>query len=660
MTAPPRTATGLVVALAVYAVLRALILISQFDEVAMPQFELFPMGTIPLLVGVDGGLPFVRVYDNAAGQLLTGLLAVPAYALFGPSYLALKLVPVALGGATIVLLWSSLRTLAGPRAGDVAALLFAAGPTTLTKYSMMASGNHFETLCFTTLALWCWARVHSSGASAARLAAFGAACGFALFVFLGALTPIGLLLVAHIGVRGVRNAARDALWIAPGFALGFAPLVALNLATGGRALAFLDQKFGDGGAARDTAGVLERLGDFVLERLPEAAQHHDLGLLPGALGNALFLAAFVGAYALLAGGAWRSSLRALRSLLSGAAHEPLELSGVLSAILCAYLPLTALAYSLSTLEIEPKAPPMDAEGFRYFNTHFLFAAALIGVAAERWRTRSAWLARAPFVAALAAGVFNLALVDWSFRAPNAGAYFDGFRLRQVATQMTSPRNGYTGEQVVAMIESYPRSYRPWLYQGVGRVEAARRFLAARDGEIALWEALDGYPPERRGDVARGFGTFFRHIGRVRSRLDERFVRMAREALAAGAPHAARAVEGLATDWEIAMPRDFERDFAEMEALLASLPGELRSDYARGYGAVCGRKLARGLPYDVELTLAAIERVPPELRASFFEGVGAGRVESVRGSNADALERFTPVERAAIERGGALRRAELGL
>jgi hypothetical protein len=49
MDSPPRRALGLLLALALYFGLRALILASNFDEVSMPQFELFPMGTIPLL-----------------------------------------------------------------------------------------------------------------------------------------------------------------------------------------------------------------------------------------------------------------------------------------------------------------------------------------------------------------------------------------------------------------------------------------------------------------------------------------------------------------------------------------------------------------------------------------------------------------------------------
>lgn len=631
MEAPRRSASGLVVSLALYFALRVLILVSNFDEVAMPQFELFPMGTIPLLLEVDGALPIARVYDNAAGQLLTGLLAVPCYALFGPTYLALKLVPLLLGALALTAVWAGVRAAVDTRAATAAGLMFALAPTTLTKYSLMASGNHFETITFTALALWTWIRVARSTPTPIALGAFGLACGFALFVFLGALTPIALLLVAHIGMRGPRAALRDAPWIAAGFALGVAPLVALNLSAGARGLEFLGTKFGGASAELDFGVVLERLRLFCFVHLPEASQFHDWGPLPGRAARVLFLAAFVLGYAMLFLPAVRAVVALVR-IWFGRAGEPAprpELSDMLAAIACAYLPLTALAFSLSSLRIEPRAPPMDAEGYRYFNTHFLFATIVIARAAHRSSGTARGLGRMLPAAALLAGLFNFALVDWRFENANVGAYFDGFKLRQVATQLLSPRNGFSRAQIVQMIEAHPVEHRTWLYQGVGRAVAAQRFLASRGGRLELWSALDDFPAQRRSDVARGMGTCFRHLSRVRGELDPRFVELASAALRIGQPFASDAVGGLAQDWEVAMPRDLERDMSEMEALAASLPHELRESYARGFGAVCAHRVQRGLPLDLRLVEQAAQRVDAQFLPSFSAGFGAGLAEVVR-------------------------------
>jgi len=118
---------GLAFAAAVYVALRALVLYTAFDQVAMTQYEMFPMGTIPRIACVEGGLPVAKVYDNAAGQLLTGVLAIPSYALVGPSFLALKLVPFALGLGALAVVWALLREHFDARAASFGALLFAVG-----------------------------------------------------------------------------------------------------------------------------------------------------------------------------------------------------------------------------------------------------------------------------------------------------------------------------------------------------------------------------------------------------------------------------------------------------------------------------------------------------------------------------------------------------
>jgi hypothetical protein len=686
MNEPSRSSAGWLLALLLYFALRALVLSTAFDEVAMPQYELFPMGTIPLLVGVDGGLPIVRVYDNAAGQILTGLLAIPSYALFGQTYLALKLVPLVLGALALLALWASVRRLTDERAANTAALLFALAPTTLFKYSMLASGNHFETIAFTSFALWLWVRGAAQGSGLFR---FGLACGFALFVFLGAITPIALLLTAHVGVRGARAALRDAPRLFAGFAAGFAPLVYVNWVTGGRALEFLGKRFAPDNAAAAAsssgwfvsawdylrsfldAATLERLRQFLFEHLPEAAQFHDFGPLPGRWARWLVFAAFVVSYLSLVPGALRAVWTLLRAVFD---RDPLRRSGVplrsvVAALALAYLPLTALIFAKSTFTIQPKAPPMDAEGYRYFNTHLFLAIVVIALAAWRWsefgrvqgRVLLSGLGRAVTAACFLAGSFNLALAQWNSPVQGQGGYYDGYKLRQVATQLISPRNGYSHEEIVAMVESYPPAYRPWLYQGLGRVLAMQRIMASKGGPLELWPILERFEPHRRADVARGFGTCFRHASRVNSGLDARFVALLEERTAAGDPLAGPAVEGLATDWEIPMGRDLQRDMLETVQLFTTLAEPLRPAYARGMGAVCGRKLRRGLAFDLELVSAAAERVPLEYARPFFEGVGAGLEEGLR------RERMPPdiapllgpnFDPAALERGRARRASEL--
>jgi hypothetical protein len=165
--------------------LRALVLHTAFDEVGLWMYEINPMGTIAELALRGVRVPAYFFYDNAAGQVLAGYLAVPAFLVLGSTYLALKLVPFAMGVGTLFLLLALLRDAFGMRAALLGAWLFALAPTTLLKYSIVCSGNHFENLFFTSIVLVLFERMHRKGVSAARLLAVGAAAGFSVFVFLG-------------------------------------------------------------------------------------------------------------------------------------------------------------------------------------------------------------------------------------------------------------------------------------------------------------------------------------------------------------------------------------------------------------------------------------------------------------------------------------------
>src|SRR6187402_734948 len=120
----PRIPSGLVLAVVAYVVLRALIVATSFESISLPMYELYPMGTMAELAlrGID--FPLRYFYDNAAGQILMGFLTVPVFAVFGSSYLALKLLPALLGLATLVVVWMLLSRHWSRRAANAAALLF--------------------------------------------------------------------------------------------------------------------------------------------------------------------------------------------------------------------------------------------------------------------------------------------------------------------------------------------------------------------------------------------------------------------------------------------------------------------------------------------------------------------------------------------------------
>ena len=146
--------SGLGVCLLLYVALRAIVLVFAFDQVALVNYELYPMGTLPKALDVVEEFPLRLYYDNAAGQLVTGLAAWPFYQLFGDSYLVLKLVPATAGFGLVLVVWLLLDRHVSRRAANIAGVALALGPAELlTKYSLIASGNHFENLFFSALAI---------------------------------------------------------------------------------------------------------------------------------------------------------------------------------------------------------------------------------------------------------------------------------------------------------------------------------------------------------------------------------------------------------------------------------------------------------------------------------------------------------------------------
>jgi hypothetical protein len=438
---------ALVAAAVTYLALRALVLHTGFDLVALPAYELFPSGTLARnLLGPRSDLPLLFCYDNSLGPPLISHLGSLSFALFGPTYLALKLVSFVVLFPCLFLVWSFLRSHFGTLAAGLGALLFALPPTTLFQYTLLPIGNHAENVTLTMLALWAFLRVHASPRRGPALFLAGLVSGLALSIFLGALVPVALLFALHAGLVGWRRALREVPLALFGFAAGLVPLFAANtLAGGARGLSFRSEKFKGSteAAAFDWSLFWTRLGDFFTVHLPRASASHDLLGIPGDVADALFLAAAAAAGALALPGALRGLLELARGLVgrgaltAGEAERDSEAARAVVGraalvLVFAYVPLTAVAFALSDLRMGDHAWPLEAAGYRYFLPTLLFALLLIALTSARLLRGNA-AARAAGVALLAAafgaGCFDLALVDLGSPRKGAGAHYAGHNVK---------------------------------------------------------------------------------------------------------------------------------------------------------------------------------------------------------------------------------------
>lgn len=638
-----RPPLALLLAVACYLALRALVLHTNFDAVAIPVFELPVMGNLAEIVSSgERGEPLARYYDNCGGHIVTGLLAAPLYAAFGASYLVLKLVPLLLGLIVLVLVWRLLASRYDRRAANLFAFLFAFAPPTLTKYSLLAKGNHFENLTFQVLVLVLFLAMHQRGVNPRRLLATGAAAGFALFVYFGSVILLASLALMHVLVRRGRS-LRDLPAALAGFALGLSPLLWIQLEAGGTPGGFLRAKM----TGEDPWGLPDfgaRLAAFFGDVLPRAAVFEDLGPVSGRVAGWAFLACFAASWAVLA---LDLGARVRRLGRDGIPSEPraaerARLSALGTLPFLVYLPLFALVISRTNFSFAPYAPPVEIGTFRYLVPHFFVATIVIALACARL-LRGSRPARAAGAAlgalALATGLWTLPIVEPRAAETGLGLRYPGHQFLQYSNvSMRFPeRDPQTGlpywdpEVLRASLSGLSPAHRREAYAGVGHYAAWAVWIlgsppgTAGRARLPLDFLLDPHPPEARIALARGVGTLLRRLLANEGKLDE----LATELTALAEedhPFTPWVIEGLCLDVQFPLVHLLPNMARTSGALSLAIPAEFLGSYRRGLGTQAGRLLARGLDADREFLAGLVEQLPDPLDPDFWFGVGWGLVE----------------------------------
>ncbi len=646
--------SGLVLAIAVYIGVRALVLHTSFDQVAILAYELF-LGTLAKLL-VDGVVPPVNLlYDNAGGQPLTGLIAAPYYAVLGDSYLTLKLVPATLGLLTLILIHSLLREHFGVRSAVLGAVLFALGPVPLSiRYSVLAAGNHFEHLFFLMLLFWSFYRLHGRGPSRPRLFLVGLAAGLEFFVYLGALVPIALLAVCHLGIRGWRLSLLDLRWTMPGFAIGSLPLVVLNFLCQARAVNFFDANFG-GEGLWDLERTARRSWEY-LGAVPRAADFQD------ALGIPAEIPAWI--FAGLALATWILALPAASAGIAGLARGALvpERSPQAAAALferaklvpMALYPLAlALVFGLSDLRI---TGGRRFGGYRYLIPFFFVIVLLVAAQAgseHRTRRRAASILG---LLALGIGLWSLPAMGLTWSETAYGARYAGYSFAQGARGFITRDRSMVTDRVLDFADRLSPPQRREFLRGVGHYRAALQLgVRGRDRKrtvLDLHELVSAFPAQAHHTLVRGAGSY------LGSKLGAEALDRLLPAQAAKDPEMAQSLLTGVADFGIFPPtvRTLAKKLAAKRRLLSKVSPALRGGLIEGLGRACGRLLLRRIPTETGLLLA----YPTTLNLTLAEerryhrGVGWGLVELPEPSPdaENLIEQLAPRNREPARRGFA--------
>ena len=188
---------------------------------------------------LDGPLLALQDYHhapNVGGSLVVGIAAVPFIALFGPSIVSVRLVPVLFNALTVALLFLVLDRFVNRRAAWIGGLLIAIAPPGYSLISVTAWGTHLENNAQTMACLYLFlslrAEVDASRMtdtrSGLRAFAFGALAGFATYfgyMFLIALLAMLFFEFLHDKLFVLRPWFRAFVL---GFAIGIVPWVTYN------------------------------------------------------------------------------------------------------------------------------------------------------------------------------------------------------------------------------------------------------------------------------------------------------------------------------------------------------------------------------------------------------------------------------------------------
>ena len=624
----------------VYLALRALVLATNFDAVSLPNYELMGPGNLAKVLseGWDG-VPLVQHYDNCGAQIIVGYLAAPFYALLDGSYLALKIVPVLLGLATLLLIWWILGRCLSRRAAIIAVFLFALTPPTLVKYSMIAKANHFENLPFQLAAWALFLHAHAGGFTRWKSFAWAFAAGLAVFVSLDCVFLVATLALMQLALRGTRATLKDLAVLAPGFLAGLSPLVAIQFAAAGRVTDFvaISVAGGEGGAV---ARFFRRMFEFWTETLPSASVFEDFGPLTRQMFDGLYLTVFLLAWAALAFvfvRAWRT-----RGRDELAPAEPPRRSPWLWAPLVLYFPLFSLGFSASARDFNVYQPPVEVGGYRYLVPHFLFATLTIAAASAHWISRGG--ARRLAGIALAALAFatslgTLPIVDWrgehiGSAVKHPGYDFDYYCNLMLRDQLWTPEKGEVApyaERLARYVEGFsPEADNPvWfgIAGRVGQVELTRPGLAGAAGSDPgpLLRLID-LDAAHTIDLARGVGSALRRIALVNREKFKSHTQWLETLQAQGDPRIEFVVEGLCQPFGLRLEIQTASDLQFDRELRLHMPAACIPAFVRGQGQACGRLWRRGIDSDVVLVQSILDALPPEDGPEFWFGFGTALAE----------------------------------
>lgn len=358
-------------------------------------------------------LPYVQDYQVQSfwgGTLVVSFVAVPFFAVLGPTLVALRLSTVVFAILTAAAVFWILDRTSSRRAAWFGGLMMAIAPPGMAVFGAAAYGAEVEIQAvslWTVAAFLAWA---DGGRRPVHGLALGCLAGFSVYFGYISLPLLALIVVYVAWLEPRVLVSRSVLWPLAGLAVGSLPWSYYQLTHDGGGLQLYGWSF-----VRALTPVLGKLPgrafDLVWLDLPGAFYFQPPLRFP--LGRVVL--AVLAVLALLAARTHRDSIaRALRPpWRRAAAAEGSALTRVHPTVLfLAFLPVFALAYVVSTFQTLHDGV-RGAFDYRYMVPFFPFLILLAGIALDALALRSPALRRvATGTAAALCGLFLVSNVAY--------------------------------------------------------------------------------------------------------------------------------------------------------------------------------------------------------------------------------------------------------
>jgi len=344
-------------------------------------------GTVAIDVLEGRILPLID-YQHApyfGGSLVVGVLAVPFFALFGPTLVALKLTTLVWNALLVAFTFLILDRYVSWRAAWFGGLLAALPPPGYATMSVIAWGSHLELNGLALAILWLYL-VAYEGERPRLPAVFacGVLAGLAVYFGFIAALLVALLCFARFLADKLFFARKDALVAVLGFALGFAPWILYNVRHGFPSLLAFDHAAGAGAEPLTVAERVDRSVQAIRSAFPRSFFFADLGPFDGRTLELVFALAFglLALGALAHGGLGRNLAAPFRALVRKRA-EPVPLP-----VLCWGYPLVFLLAYSGQVGFTIGDRPERVTSFRYLTALYPFLWILMGIGLDRLPARA--------------------------------------------------------------------------------------------------------------------------------------------------------------------------------------------------------------------------------------------------------------------------------